>query len=364
MSTLTVTAEPLTIHDHPNADRLQLAQVGLYNAVVPSGVYRTGDFAIYIPEGAVLPPDLIDQLGLTGKLAGPASDRVKAVRLRGELSQGIVCLPPAMNTWFGAGGVYDGDDLETHHNKGTDFADLLGITKYVPPIPTHLTGKMVPAPDLLRWVEVENIRRYPDMFAPGERVVATEKIHGTCCLLTVTADGATHVTSKGFGSSRLAIVEDNLNVYWRAVHEYDVAAAAAKILDKLGARRVGVFGEVYGAGIQDLAYGAQATRAPGYAAFDIAAEIPGEGVVWLAPTAVHAALDGLLPTVPVLYEGPYDEATLVALAEGLTVLGDGAHIREGIVVRPDDVRREGDHRMIGKLVSPAYLTRKGGTEYE
>lgn len=103
MSTLRVTAEVLTVHPHPNADALELAQVGLYRAVVAKGVYRTGDVAVYIPEQAVLPLALVEELGLTGRLAGGNSDRVKAVRLRGELSQGIVCRPmrsPAP-TWSG-----------------------------------------------------------------------------------------------------------------------------------------------------------------------------------------------------------------------------------------------------------------------
>lgn len=90
MSTLRVTAEVLTIHEHPNADALELAQVGLYRAVVAKGAYRTGESALYIPEQSVLPAELIEELGLTGRLAGGKSDRVKAVRLRGELSQGIV----------------------------------------------------------------------------------------------------------------------------------------------------------------------------------------------------------------------------------------------------------------------------------
>lgn len=55
MSTLRVTAEVLTIHEHPNADALELAQVGLYRAVVAKGAYRTGDAALYIPEQSVLP---------------------------------------------------------------------------------------------------------------------------------------------------------------------------------------------------------------------------------------------------------------------------------------------------------------------
>lgn len=98
MSTLRVTAELLTVHEHPNADALELAQVGLYRAVVAKGAYRSGDAAVYIPEQSVLPAALIEELGLTGRLAGGESNRVKAVRLRGELSQGIVCRPQASRT--------------------------------------------------------------------------------------------------------------------------------------------------------------------------------------------------------------------------------------------------------------------------
>src|SRR5690242_19876252 len=47
LSTLRVTVEELTVHGHPNADALELAQVGLYRAVVAKGAYRTGDFALY-----------------------------------------------------------------------------------------------------------------------------------------------------------------------------------------------------------------------------------------------------------------------------------------------------------------------------
>ena len=70
MSTLRVTAEVLTVHEHPNADALELAQVGLYRAVVAKGAYRTGDAAVYIPEQSVLPAGLIEELGLTGTAGG------------------------------------------------------------------------------------------------------------------------------------------------------------------------------------------------------------------------------------------------------------------------------------------------------
>ncbi|WP_194898163.1 RNA ligase (ATP) [Catenulispora pinisilvae] len=360
MSTLRVTAEPLTIHVHPNADALELAQVGLYRAVVAKGAFRSGDHAIYIPEQSVLPAGLIEELGLTGRLAGAGKDRVRAIRLRGELSQGIVCRPKAL----------DGVDLAAAHAAGEDFAELLGVVKWVPPVPVSMSGDVFSAADLLPWTDIENIARYPGIFEPGEPVSATEKVHGTCCLLTYLAEtGESLVSSKGFGSKYLALVETDRNLYWRTMRAHRVPEAAAKIAEAYGARRVGVYGEVYGKGVQDLAYGANAGEVPGFAAFDVCLDV--DGVVrWLgAPQWSEALADtGVgIPPVPVLYEGPYDEALLLALASGQeTVSGTGAHLREGIVVRSQ--REHGNDvvgsRTIGKIVSVEYVTRSGGTEYE
>ncbi|MFI9821931.1 RNA ligase (ATP) [Streptomyces sp. NPDC052013] len=355
MSTLRVTAEVLTVHEHPNADALELAQVGLYRAVVAKGAYRTGDAAVYIPEQAVLPAGLIEELGLTGRLAGGNRDRVKAVRLRGELSQGIVCRPKALADV----------DLARAAKEGTDFAELLGITKWVPPVPPTMNGEVESAPELLPWVDIENIQRYPDIFAPGEPVVLTEKLHGSACLLTYVADEErVYVSSKGFGSRSLALKEDPRNLYWRAVRGHGVAEAAAELAGRLGARRVGIFGEVYGAGVQDLTYGADGRRDTlGYAVFDVSAEVDGR-VRWLDSAELLA---GRLPLVPRLYEGPYDSARVLEIASGReTVSGRELHLREGVVIRPAVERHSPvtGGRAVAKAISPGYLTRKGGTEYE
>ncbi|MFF3620659.1 RNA ligase (ATP) [Streptomyces sp. NPDC002467] len=358
MSTLRVTAEELTVHEHPNADALELAQVGLYRAVIAKGAYRTGEFAVYIPEQAVLPADLIEELGLTGRLAGGSADRVKAVRLRGELSQGLVCRPRAL----------DGVDLVKAAEEGTDFAELLGITKWAPPIPTTMSGEVEAAPDLLPWVDIENLQRYPQIFEEGEPVVLTEKLHGTACLFTYVVEGARSlVTSKGFGGKGLALKEEERNLYWRAVRGHDVPTVAAELATRLGATRIGIFGEVYGAGVQDLAYGTDVRTAdapPAFAVFDVSAEIDGQ-VRWLDPAELFAG--GELPLVPRLYEGPYALDTVLDWASGReTVSGKALHLREGVVIRPATERYSPvvGGRAIAKAVSPAYLTRKGGTEYE
>ncbi|MEV7890304.1 RNA ligase (ATP) [Streptomyces sp. NPDC002817] len=355
MSTLRVTAEVLTVHEHPNADALELAQVGLYRAVVAKGAYRTGDVAVYIPEQAVLPGGLIEELGLTGRLAGSASDRVKAIRLRGELSQGIVCRPNALVDV----------DLVRAAADGTDFAERLGVVKWVPPVPPTMAGDVESAPDLMPWVDIENIQRYPDVFAAGEPVVLTEKLHGSACLMTYVADSSrVYVSSKGFGAKSLALKEDPRNLYWRAVRGHGVAEAASRLAARLGARRVGVFGEVYGAGVQDLTYGADGRRDTlGFAVFDVSAEI--DGVVrWLDAAELLA---GELPLVPRLFEGPYDVERVLSLASGReTVSGRELHLREGVVIRAAVERYSPvtGGRAIAKAVSPAYLTRKGGTEFE
>lgn len=369
MSTFKVTVERLTIHPHPNADALELAQVGMYRAVVAKGAYRTGEYAMYIPEQAVLPADLIEELGLTGRLAGKDKDRVKAIRLRGELSQGIVCRPKLLMPLWGND---PGADMSGFAEKAEDCSMILGITKWVPPVPVGMAGDVIPAPDLLPWVDIENIKRVPDMFVPGERVIATEKIHGSCCLLTYVADtGEVLVSSKGVGAKSLALAESDTNLYWRAVRTHNLVDVAKGLAKYLGANRIGLYGEVYGAGVQDLQYGADAGRDDtiGYALFDIAYADGTGGYQFVS----HGAWPGLmvagcLPVrlAPVAYDGPYDYDHLSALAEGTeSISGRSLHMREGVVVRPAVADRSPVFGWrVAKFVSAAYLTRKNGTEFE
>ena len=77
--------------------------------------------AVYVPENVFLPEDLIDEIGLTGKLAGSKRNRVKAIRLRGETpraSCGHLSQPADRG-------------LETGHRDGTDFSGELGITEWI-----------------------------------------------------------------------------------------------------------------------------------------------------------------------------------------------------------------------------------------
>lgn len=359
MSTFAVTAERLIVSPHPDPEvvRIELAQVGEYRAVVPKGQYRTGDWALYIPEQALVPEALLVELGLSGKLAGPRKNHVKAMRFRGALSQGLVCLPQALRDV----------DLAAAGESRVDFAAQLGIEKWIPEVPTALSGEVRTAPDLISWIEIENIKRFPGMFVPGEPITANEKIHGSATCVTWLAEPQQLlVSSKGFAGRHLALLESESNLYWRAVRAFGLEAFLRDLAVQLGVSRVALFGEVYGAGVQDLHYGQARKDTPGFAVFDIAHEEEGRRI-WMPQAEVRArcAAHGL-GVPPVLYEGGYDYKVLAALAEGSTVMGAGGHVREGLVLRavPERYSEVVGGRAIAKFVGEGYLTRSGGSEFE
>lgn len=361
MAEFAVTVETIQIHPHPAADALEIAQVRGYQAIVRKGQFATGELVAYIPEQAILPTSLIDALGLTGRLAGAEGNRVKAVRLRGVLSQGL-CVP-----------------CRPHWKAGDDVTEELGVSKYVPPIPTHMSGQVWAAgPARCLKYDIENVKRYPDVLRDGEPVVFTEKVHGTWLGLGLLPyeDADPHhgdlvVTSKGLSDKGLAfqLAANAQNLYVRAARKLlagplgDHAALA-----ELGlARPLFVLGEVFGAGVQDLGYGASAAQdaSLGVRIFDLYTGTPGSGR-YLDDAELDAACAALgLEHVPVLYRGPFSQAVMLEHTMGReTLSGQAMHIREGIVVRPRVERRdEALGRVILKSINPDYLLRKGGTEY-
>ena len=118
-----------------------------------------------------------------------------------------------------------------------------------------------------------------------------------------------------------------------------------------------LFGEVYGSKVQNLSYGHNGSL--GFVAFDLL--VDGR---YLDPDdfASRCAAHGV-PTAPVVYRGPYSLDAVRGVSGGSTVLGNGGHIREGVVVRP--IRERTDPkvgRVILKYLSDEYLFAKGITD--
>lgn len=370
----------LRIEEHPNADLLEVALVGDYRSIVRKGQYKTGDLGVYIPEAAIVPDWMLTRLGLKGKLAGKDHNRVKAVRLRGIFSQGLIypvelrsdCLDTETGITSDVHCITIQEGGAGHRvEEGDDVTEWLGVTKYEPPIPQSMSGLMKSAFGKTVKYDIENIKKYPDVLKDGEHVIMTEKIHGTFCCFGYHPE-VEHpiVTSKGnsAGGRIFKFVDENKgNVYIRALNSTEVDGqnvvtriqASGHYPDQLPFY---ILGEVYGPGIQDLQYGMTEAK---FRVFDIYIGEPEQGRYLNPDELIATCSDFGLDMVPILYDGPFSKAAVEEHTNGKeSVSMKGANIREGIVIKPIEERRDDElGRIILKSVSEAYLLRRGGTEH-
>ena len=325
---------------HPNADRLFLARIKGWQAVIRkledgSPEFVPGDRVVYIPPDSTLPREMAERLGVVGYLAERTNiegDRelvVRQVRLRGEPSFGLVIAP-------------DDPDWPV----GTDVREHYGIGKYRPPVKFTAGDSEANHPLFHRYTEIENLRNYPDVFRAGEEVVISEKIHGTNGRIGY-VEGELLAGSRGLQRQRPEPEAMATNTYWFPATQEPVM----RLLDDLAERHEVVIlsGEIYGSRVQKLHYGQRSGL--GFAAFDLSVDgrylDDGE---FRALAERHG-----VPTVPVLGRGPFSLAMVEELSRGKTVLPD-QHIREGVVVKPAVERTDPRiGRVILKYLSDDYL---------
>lgn len=144
------------IEKHPNADSLSLTNVhGGYPVAFRTGDFEEGSFAVYVPIDSVV-PDTEQWKFLDGHR------HVKARKLRGIFSMGL--LVPAQPGW----------------EAGRDVAAEMNITRWEEPLYSVGVDSIDErcSFDFPVYTDVEALRRWSDVLVPGERVIATEKIHG------------------------------------------------------------------------------------------------------------------------------------------------------------------------------------------
>lgn len=116
------------VHPHPNADSIEFVKVLGYQCIVPKNKWKVGDWCILIQPDTVLPDDEWAQVYKS------KSKRVKAIKLRGEWSFGIV------EDLVILGG--DRAIIEmAFPTEGLDISEDLGIIKYEAPVPQDLNAK-------------------------------------------------------------------------------------------------------------------------------------------------------------------------------------------------------------------------------
>lgn len=357
------------------ADAIELAKVADYRSVVRKGDYKAGDLAVYIPESAILPEWLLKDMGLEGKLSGKDHNRVKAIKLRGCLSQGLLLKtePYRENEVLVISEPHDGNQGSGIYKFGDDVAEDLGIIKYEPIIPSSMAGEVcnIGSENVLKF-DIENLKKYPHILEDGEEVSATEKLHGTFMEIgyipglnhpELFEDGNVFVCSKGLGAQGLVFKNNEHNtgnVYVKTFKELTKDRKWSSLFrDDCP---IYVLGECFGP-VQDLTYG---LTKPEFRIFDIYVGKPGEGM-FLCPEVMQKHVKNIgLQHVDVLYTGPFSKAKMDELCQGNTITGKGVNLLEGIVIKPQFERRHDDiGRVILKHISEKYLLRKdkGATEY-
>lgn len=394
------------IEEHPNADRLDIVHIKGFTCIANkledgSPRYKRGDLVVYIPENALLPQWMMVNLGLwdeerlKGKLAGSEGNRCKAIRLRGIYSEGIL-YPVKMNVEF-----VDMDTNKKTYNdmleyytddgkrpawasvkEGNDVKDLLGVTKYEPPVPQHMAGECFGAGDIFYHYDIDSIEKYPEILHENEEVYITEKIHGTQtriqftlepykdndeCFVKETSNGHklyVYIASKGLGDQGICfknVSSNDNNVYVMAFNDYFKDYQLEYIWNLLhfdDISKITFFGETFG-NTQDLHYGVKPTEHNKLNFFDVALDNKFMDYI----PFVRLISELCLPRVPELYVGPYYMDKVVELTDGKSVY-DINQIREGCVIKPTHERIDNEiGRVILKSVSQDYKLRKNATEF-
>ncbi len=309
------------------ANAIEVAVVGGWRVVVKLGEFQPQDKAIYFEIDAFLPEgeDAWDFLVQKSSkvFAGRRGHALRTVRLRGQLSQGLL-LPvrrfsPALQSKFEACGI------------GDDVAADLGVVKFEPPVPAELAGVAKgPFPTQVPKTDQERIQNLTGELlawcnenAPWE---VTEKLEGSSCTYALLDDEFVVC------SRQVNLIEAAGNTLWRLARELDLEARLRALCAQLGRSGVALQGEVVGHGIQGNIYG---LKGQAFLLFDVYDVDAGR---YLAPQERVEVAQALgLAHVPVLdpaftIDRGITAETLLAMADGDSLIKVGVR-REGLVFK-------------------------------
>jgi RNA ligase (TIGR02306 family) len=340
-----------SIRDIPGADSIECCTLGGWNVVTRKGDYTAGDLAVYCEIDSFIPTSVAPFLTKPGQLAktfeGVEGERLRTMRLRGQLSQGLL-LPftAKMAIDIGAGPGAKFTDYE-----GTDVSEMLGILKYEAPIPACLAGEVKGMfPSVIPKTDQERVQNLSVELAEwvneGLHWEVTEKLDGSSMTVYV-MDGEVGVCSRN-----LDLKHNIDNSLWRAAYRHELPAKLAHI-----GRNIAIQGELVGNGIQGNIYKMRDQDFYVYDIYDI------DAGRYFTPTARKAFVtEYKLNHCPVLaysadlYDtlGINDMDQILKFAEGKSVMGDiTGPEREGLVFKCHD------RQVSFKAISNKFLMKHG-----
>lgn len=222
------------------ADRIEVATVKGWKVIVKKGEFSVGDKCIYCEIDSILPADNPHFAFMQERSKG----RVKTMRMRGVLSQGIAF--PI--------GIYQSSVVPTYtdavfhkHNFeiGTDVTELLGVTKYEPPADFKQGTSKGSFPGFIPKTDELRIQSKPELLEElrDKRYVITEKVDGTSSTFFL-YDGEFGVCSRNMEKKI-----DGQSVYSRIAKEYKIQEILEDIAHETDIE-LALQGEIAGPGIQ------------------------------------------------------------------------------------------------------------------
>jgi RNA ligase. len=334
----------------PNADAIEVATVLGWKVVVRKGQYSIGDLVVYVEIDSLMPdkPEfdfLRDSKGVIRK--------IRTVKLRGQISQGIVFPLSILPFWSGNPGDY---------REGADVTEALEVTKYEPELPANLVGhKKSPYRYKYKWLpnwfygiarKVLTQKQFKDylcifvdngfpQFIPKTdetRVQVLQplltKYKGTKCYITEKVDGSSitiYLKDGKFGvcSRNVDLKEEPGNAFWDTVRELGIEEKMREYANSKV--NWALQGELLGEGIQGNKLKLKGHTIRFFNVFDIDTQ----EYFGFQEFGTLITMLGL-ETVPVLttnYILDDDIDSLVELAKGNSVITPQVK-REGIVIRP------------------------------
>jgi RNA ligase (TIGR02306 family) len=319
------------------ADAIERASVLGWHVVVKKGDFQVGDLAVYLEIDSV-PPD-IEVFQFLWRFADqrPNNYRIRTIKLRSQISQGILfpwhAIYPVVrdNTdyWADNGDAVIGAE-------GTNITEALGVRKYDPPLPvgsTDIAGQFF---DGVSKTDEERVQSNPRAYLGA--------LFNRPYYITVKADGASMTCAMHEGEFKVASRNFRLkpnpdSAYYRAAEPLRRLVEAVPNL--------AVQGELVGPGIQKNPLGLNEHRCLVFNVYDRYTDTH-----WSFDMIEEAALELGFHTVELVETGDafnYDQDDLLAMAEGYYT--GTKNRREGIVIRSND----SGPRVSFKAISNTYL---------
>ena len=343
------------------ADNIEVVLVSGWQSITKKGEYKVGDKVVIATTDAVIPQELSDLMGVTGYLR--KGQRVRTVKLRGVYSE---CLIISKNIFL----LRKFPTL----TEGEDLMELLGITKYEPPVKMvemSVGGRKIKYhqnPNFHVYYKFPNLKNVPELFTEEDRVSITRKLHGTNARYGIVRKKRLSLWDRVrkffgskwvefeyvYGSHNVEKGSDSQGFYstdvWRTIaDEYKIKEKLWNYVKEyftpqlLGSGVV-IYGEIYGHGIQkNYDYGLKDIK---FAGFDV--EIDGTYQSYFNERGIFDTLD--LPKVELLYTGLWDKQTQDKFVFNNFI--EGTKIpHEGIVIKD----LSGERHKVAKVINPDYL---------